>query len=247
MAYIGEVLDAEVIEQRYPGDTIGVYCLALSSSLVIVSLVCGVGASANAPPLNVRANARFVLNPGSRSARIEVTRPIEAGGEIFVSYGAEYWKNARSSFHSTSDVPDWEWDLSDPFASSSIPPCSSCLPSSFISPSIVDFDPVVFSGPAVRAPVLGPVRLPPPEEVFPPPLSACEVHVGPAVLGCFDCIPGLFVCPAHFSPCGGLSLLCCNFCLKALCLKHFYCPRQLRLVFVKAQSLVVYLLLVLTL
>ena len=72
--------------------------------------------------------------------------------------------------------------------------------------------------------MLGPVPLPPPEEVFPPPLSACEVHIGPAVTGCFECIPGLLVCPAHFSPCGGLSLLCCNFCLKVLCLKHFYCP-----------------------
>ena len=61
-------------------------------------------------PPNVRANARFVLNPGSRSARIEVTRQIEAGGEIFVSYGAEYWKNAQSTSHLTSDVPDWEWD-----------------------------------------------------------------------------------------------------------------------------------------
>ena len=47
---------------------------------------------------------------------METSLPIQAGGEIFVSYGPDYWRGAHSSSHSTSLVPVWEWDLSDPFA-----------------------------------------------------------------------------------------------------------------------------------
>ena len=67
------------------------------------------------PPPGVRANARFVVNPRTSSARLEVSRHIDAGGEILVSYGPEYGEVADCS-HTTSDVPPWEWDLSDPFA-----------------------------------------------------------------------------------------------------------------------------------
>jgi hypothetical protein len=115
--YFGDVLDAGVIAERYKKDDTGVYTLGLSQSLFIdAALVRGVGASANAPPPNVRPNARFVVNPRSRSARLEVSRKIEAGGEIFVSYGTEYWESAASTTHVTSNVPEWEWDLSNPFA-----------------------------------------------------------------------------------------------------------------------------------
>ena len=44
-----------------------------------------------------------------------------AGAEIFVSYGAEYWKDVHSISHSTAVIPEWEWDLSD-FALSSPAP-----------------------------------------------------------------------------------------------------------------------------
>jgi hypothetical protein len=58
-----------------------------------------------------------------------VSRKIEAGGEIFVSYGTEYWESAASTTHATFNVPEWEWDLSDPFARASAllvsVPCSS--------------------------------------------------------------------------------------------------------------------------
>ena len=63
----------------------------------------------------VKPNARFVVNPRTGSARLETSRPIQAGGEIFVSYGSEL-AGGHSSSHSTSLVPVWEWDLSDPFA-----------------------------------------------------------------------------------------------------------------------------------
>jgi len=45
-----------------------------------------------------------------------VTRPVCAGDEIFVSYGADYWRKSRDHSHVTTGVPDWEWDVSDPFA-----------------------------------------------------------------------------------------------------------------------------------
>ena len=83
MDYFGEVLEADDIEARYPAKNTGVYTLALSKTLFIDSaLVRGVGASANAPPPNVRANARFVVNPRSQSARLEVSRAMKHGGNF---------------------------------------------------------------------------------------------------------------------------------------------------------------------
>ena len=203
-----------------------------------------------APPQGVRANARFVVNPRSQSARIEVTRRIEAGGEIFLAYGADYWRHAHSTTHSTSVVPDWEWDLSNPFSSITSAPTSS-LPHSLSFSSL----PVVLSPPRFLPSSVDPVPVPPSlfyripapvsavdstpdrprvpvpavgssrdDDDWPPPLSTCEVHVGLPALACLECIPGLVVCPSHLSPCGGVSLLCCTFCLKVLCLKHMYCP-----------------------
>ena len=40
-----------------------------------------------------RANVRFVVNPGKKTACLEVIRPIKKGDELFVSYGSEYWKH----------------------------------------------------------------------------------------------------------------------------------------------------------
>ena len=115
--YFGESLSAEKVEFRYPRKDVGIYCLQVSHSLFLdAALFRGVGASANASRKGIKPNARFVANPRTGSARLETSRPIQAGGEIFVSYGPEYWRGAHSSSHSTSLVPVWEWDLSDPFA-----------------------------------------------------------------------------------------------------------------------------------
>jgi hypothetical protein len=115
--YLGEVISGDENNRRYPKNTVGVYCLRVSASVFIDSALSrGVGAVANAPPSGTRPNARFVTHAASKSARLEVTRQIKAGEEIFVSYGAEYWQYAAKSPHFTVDVPDWEWDLSDPFA-----------------------------------------------------------------------------------------------------------------------------------
>ena len=91
--YFGESLSAEGVELRYPRKDVGVYCLQVSHSLFIdAALLRGVGASANAARRGVKANARFVVNPRTGSARLETSRHIQAGGEIFVSYGPEYWR-----------------------------------------------------------------------------------------------------------------------------------------------------------
>ena len=71
---------------------------------------------ANAPPKGKRPNACFVPCLRTKTARIEVTRRIVAGGEIFISYGPNYWRYARSTTHTTSNIPAWEWDISNPFA-----------------------------------------------------------------------------------------------------------------------------------
>jgi hypothetical protein len=54
--------------------------------------------------------------------------------------------------------------------------------------------------------------------------SCCEVHVGPPRPSCYECIPGLLVCPLHLVACGESSLTSCNFCLKVLCFTHSDCP-----------------------
>src|SRR3954469_25321387 len=79
----------------------------LPSSAVLVPLVMLHGV--------VRPNARFVVNPSKRTARLEATRRIKAGGEIFVLYGLDYWKNAHSPSPSITNIPNWEGDTSDPF------------------------------------------------------------------------------------------------------------------------------------
>ena len=119
--YLGEVVSNTVIEQRYPKKTLGAYSLKLSASLFLDSALSrGVGACANAPGKGMRPNVCFVAHAGSKSARLEVVRPIKPGEEIFVSYGRDYWRKADAP-HFTVDVPDWEWDLSDPFAVPSAP------------------------------------------------------------------------------------------------------------------------------
>ena len=94
------------------------YCLALSKSFYIdAALFRGVGASANGSKNGVRPNAKFVVNARSKSARLEACRPISPGEEVLVSYGATYWRGShKSSSYMTSNVPQWEWDLSDPFS-----------------------------------------------------------------------------------------------------------------------------------
>ena len=62
-----------------------------------------------------------------------------------------------------------------------------------------------------------------PDEVVPPP-TFCEVNASPVARSCVECVPGLFVCPRHFKPCGGEGLMCCFFCWRVLCAKHIYCP-----------------------
>ena len=88
VAYTGESLSVSALEERYPKGDVGVYCLAISSSVFIDSALSrGVGASANASRNGAKPNAKFVLDVRGGSARLEATRCIRAGDEIFVSYG----------------------------------------------------------------------------------------------------------------------------------------------------------------
>ena len=66
-------------------------------------------------------------------------------------------------------------------------------------------------------------KKPPPVE-SPPPPTFCEIHVGAEIRDCAECVPGLFVCPAHVVACGGEALICCFFCWRVLCNRHAHCP-----------------------
>jgi len=206
--YMGEVLSKAEVELRYPKGDVGIYCLAISSNSIIDSaLFRGVGSFANASRGKTKPNARFVCNPADSSARLVACRSIAPGAEIFVSYGQQYWKGSRS--HTTSGIPEWEWDLSSPLEPRAISVSASS--SSLIIPAAPSSS---ASAPPIR---------PPMDEEVPPPPTACEIHVGPAV-PCIECVPGFLVCARHLVCCGGEGLLCCNFCLRVLCLRHAYCP-----------------------
>ena len=72
--------------------------------------------------------------------------------------------------------------------------------------------PVVVSAPTTSAmvsavPVSPPsvvsaARFCPVDPEVPPPPTFCEVNVAPSALRCPECVPGLFVCPAHLVACG---------------------------------------------
>jgi len=239
--YLGELISAQDVERRYPKGDVGIYCLSLSASLFIDSALSrGVGASANAARRNTKPNARFVADSRSGTARLEATRRIRADEEILLSYGRDYWQGARSSTHSTVGVPEWEWDLSDPFSPSASILSPSSTPTTIEDPSFEFISgPFVanlkeyVSGPFVSVsrwlpdeyiePTFGPARVCLVEEEVPPP-SVCEVSVGPRAVKCTECIEGIFVCPSHLIQCGGIPHTCCKFCLRVCCFKHIYCP-----------------------
>ena len=172
--YLGEVVSKSQIEKRYPKNTLGAYSLKLSSSLFIDSALSrGVGACANAPGKGIRPNVCFITHAGSKSARLEVVRPINAGEEIFVSYGRGYWRKEDAP-HFTVDVPDWEWDLSDPFASPPLPTA--------VTPA------VSVGTPAVSSPV--PAHQPPPALSIVPAAPRRPVCPGsPTFCRCSQCTP----------------------------------------------------------
>ena len=62
-----------------------------------------------------------------------------------------------------------------------------------------------------------------PKRIFPedPPLS-CEYHQG-SWLPCSLCVPGWFICPAHFNPCGAVPSAVCASCTRILCKIHVDC------------------------
>ena len=107
-----------------------------------------------------------------KSARLEVVRPIKPGEEIFVSYGRDYWRKADAP-HFTVDVPDWEWDLSDPFA---VPSAPAPIPVTAVSTTAAAPSPVV-PAPAVPQPAPVPRRGP----------AVCPDS--PTFCRCSDCTP----------------------------------------------------------
>jgi hypothetical protein len=114
-----------------PGIRLGfINCLQISGAVYVdAALFRGIGASANASRRGIKPNAKFVASTRNQSARLEITRRVAAGGEIFVSY-ADYWRSASATSYSTSNIPEWEWDLSDPFTSvlSSVPDAGDRVP-----------------------------------------------------------------------------------------------------------------------
>ena len=116
-----------------------------------------------------------MTHAGSKSARLEVVRPINAGDEIFVSYGRGYWRKEDAP-HFTVDVPDWEWDLSDPFE----PAPTRSLPA-VGTPAVAVGTPAVSASPAV------PAQLPQPALSVAPPRGPAVCPGSPTFCRCSEC------------------------------------------------------------
>lgn len=94
VAYEGEQLSRDQVEERYPGNTIGEYTLCGSNAVG-----CKDGRKTNSGAARFANdsrgtsktnNARF-NRAGQLSLRTTNNRPVQAGAEILVSYGPEYW------------------------------------------------------------------------------------------------------------------------------------------------------------
>jgi len=86
--YTGEQLTRAAIEERY-GDERGEYVLCRDSKRCIDSRATNSSAARFANDsrgTDFRNNARF------RALRLEATRRIRPGDEIFVAYGKDYWR-----------------------------------------------------------------------------------------------------------------------------------------------------------
>ena len=86
--YTGEQLTRAAVEQRY-GDERGEYVLCRDSKRCIDSRATNSSAARFANDsrgTDFRNNARF------RALRLEATRRIRPGDEIFVAYGRDYWR-----------------------------------------------------------------------------------------------------------------------------------------------------------
>lgn len=46
----------------------------------------------NDPRNDAKCNVKFVKHPSSFKADVQATRNIASGEELFVNYGAQYWK-----------------------------------------------------------------------------------------------------------------------------------------------------------
>ena len=167
--YMGELISAEETERRYPKNTSGTYCLQLTNSFYIDSALSrGVGALVNHPGKGMKPNVKFVVDRRKKSARLEVSEKLKAGDEIFVDYGEDYWEDAKKSSHFTVDIPDWEWDVFDPFASVSPPSGPSITsvsgPNCTVAPAVVvaPSQPVPAASPSQPVPAAsrGPVVAP---------------------------------------------------------------------------------------
>src|ERR1700734_2202553 len=124
----------------------------------------------------MKPNVKFVVCTRKRSARLETIEKVKAGDEIFVSYGDDYWKDAAKSSHFTVDVPDWEWDLSDPFAPAAAPGKCSTPPR-----------PLIIVPTAIRAVHALVPAVSPPSTVFNPEVLDLKMSPAPEEFDFKDC------------------------------------------------------------
>ncbi len=99
--YVGEIIDSEQLNDRYPDEDTAPYSLMLSrDKYVDSSCVRGVGSLANAciPSLNpnCKTNAKLVTS-SSNYPFLVATSTIRHGDEVFLSYGRSYF--AKKSRH----------------------------------------------------------------------------------------------------------------------------------------------------
>jgi hypothetical protein len=95
IAYTGEQLSRRALNERYPGDRLAAYAVQITKERFVDARDpqrSSVARYANDCRRGV-CNCRFSVHNGVVSLR--ATRAIPAGSELFVRYGADYWRPRR--------------------------------------------------------------------------------------------------------------------------------------------------------
>ena len=125
MEYFGEVLDAKENERRYPKDTL-VSTVSRCPPLVLLTLLSFVVLGPWLTPLQKVCGPTFgllrLLQQKVLVSRWSVTSTLVTRSLPVMALST----GGMLVLHSTVDVPDWEWDLSDPFAAPLAPVVSYC-------------------------------------------------------------------------------------------------------------------------
>ena len=109
VSYIGDVIDAAELNDRYPGDETAPYGMQSNNKVRSIDAACrrGVGALANMCRTGQGcSNNATVSVSANHYPHLKATKNIRNGDEIFLSYGKSYW-SAKSIHKNYKTTPNY--------------------------------------------------------------------------------------------------------------------------------------------